>query len=352
MRITFVLPINSSGGGRVVATYAKYLASRGHEVVLVSQPSRPPRGLLDVLRRRPPSKEVSSPFDSLGLEHRVLERARAVRNRDVPDADVVIATWWETAEWVAGLAPEKGAKVYFVQGHEIYPWLPQKRCRATYRLPLRKIVVSRWLLDIMREEYGDSNVDLVPNGVDHDVFFAPPRNKQGRPTVGLLHSSSYFKGFALALSALTRVREDYPDLLVLTFGLEHPGHALPTFVEFFQDPGREQLRSLYASCDVWVTASSSEGFNLPAIEAMACRTPVVATRTGWPADVIVEGTNGALVEIGDVEGLAREVSKLLALPTSEWERISAGAFDTVRDCSWARSAREFEEALRQVAPAC
>ena len=102
-----------------------------------------------MLRGSPPVNQVSSPFDDLGLEHRVLERSRAVRDRDVPEADVVVATWWETAEWVAGLAPSKGAKVYFVQGHEIYPWLPQKRCRATYRLPLRKIVVSRWLREII-----------------------------------------------------------------------------------------------------------------------------------------------------------------------------------------------------------
>ena len=40
---------------------------------------------------------------------------------DVPDGDLIIATWWETAEWVNALSPNKGAKVYFIQHHEIFP---------------------------------------------------------------------------------------------------------------------------------------------------------------------------------------------------------------------------------------
>ena len=43
---------------------------------------------------------------------------------------VVIATWWETAEWVAGLSPRKGAKAYFLQHHEVHPGQPVDRVRA------------------------------------------------------------------------------------------------------------------------------------------------------------------------------------------------------------------------------
>ncbi|MBA3915694.1 MAG: glycosyltransferase family 4 protein, partial [Acidobacteriales bacterium] len=289
MNITFVLPINRSGGTRVLAAYTRLLSARGHRVVLISPSAGQPWSIRSLFLWGKGRKPLaSSPLDGLGAEHRVLDRWRPVRDSDVPDADVVIATWWETAEWVSKLNQSKGQKVYFIQGHEIYSWLPQERTRATYRLPIRKIVISRWLQEIMRVEYGDSSVELVPNGVDHSMFDAPARGKQLRPTVGILHSTTPLKRFDLAVSVLQVVRRSVPDLQVLAFGLEAPVSPLPDFVHFTRDPPQHDLRELYAKCDVWLTASSSEGFNLPAMEAMACRTPVIATRTGWPAEAVVD----------------------------------------------------------------
>ncbi len=131
------------------------------------------------------------------IRHQVLESRRPVVDRDVPDGDVVIATWWETAEWVAALHPAKGAKVCFIQHHEVFSHVPVERARAIYRLPLHKVVVARWLKEVMREQYGDEVVDVVPNSVDRAQFFAPPRGKRSRPTVGFLHSRSSYKGMDL-----------------------------------------------------------------------------------------------------------------------------------------------------------
>ena len=277
----------------------------------------------------------------------VVEGKTTVSDDDVPDADVVIATWWETAEWVNALSSRKGAKVYFVQHHEVHSYLPLERARATYRMPLHKIVIAKWLADVMREEYGDDAVDIVPNSVDHDQFFAPRREKQPRPTVGLLFSSSYWKRFTLAVEVVRRVHERLPELQVHCFGSE-PEPLLPGFASYIRNPPQTSLRDIYASCDVWLTASSSEGFNLPAMEAMACRTPVVATRTGWPAEAVIDGANGACVAVDDVDGLARETEKLLRLSNAEWQRVSDGAFDTVRESSWKRSAELFAAALQRV----
>ena len=43
---------------------------------------------------------------------------------------------------------------------------------------MHKIVVSKWLARIAREEYGDEDVSLVPNSVDFEQFHAPPRGTQ------------------------------------------------------------------------------------------------------------------------------------------------------------------------------
>ena len=147
MRITIVIPKpNLSGGIRVVAIYAQRLAQRGHAVTIVSTPSSPTtlrrriKNLLSVPWSDPKPTHVSH-FDGVDVPHIVIDSSRPVMDADVPDGDVVIATWWETAEWVAKLSPSKGAKVYFIQHHEVFDYLPIDRVKATWRLPLHKITI-------------------------------------------------------------------------------------------------------------------------------------------------------------------------------------------------------------------
>jgi glycosyltransferase involved in cell wall biosynthesis len=245
------------------------------------------------------------------------------------------------------LSPSKGAKVYFIQGHEIFPHLPIARSQSTYRLPLHKIVVARWLKDVMRSEYGDNVVDLVPNSVDRTQFFADIRGKQSVPTVGFLYSTMPLKGLDALLESLRIVRERLPGLRMICFGSRRPtSHlSLPNGVQFFYLPPQDKIRHLYAQCDVWLTASRSDGFNLPALEAMACRTPVVATRTGWPEEAVVTGSNGILVDIDDVNGLAQGVEWVVSRSDQEWRGLSSNAYATASAGSWEMSASMFEKAL-------
>jgi len=271
-----------------------------------------------------------------------------VIDSDVPDADIVIATWWETAEWVSRLHPCKGAKVYFIQHHEVFENLPTERSRATYRLPLHKIVIAKWLQGVMASEYGDHTVDVVPNSVDRSQFFSAPRRKQSAPTVGFLYSTVPFKGVEIAIRAIEQLRERVPNLRIISFSSHEPSRLLPPprETQFHFSPPQDQLRLLYSQCDAWITASRSEGFNLPALEAMACRTPVVATRTGWPAEAVKTGVNGVLVDIDDVAGIAGGAEWIISRDETEWQRLSDGAYVTSSIGSWQESAKAFEMALR------
>src|SRR5207245_10338955 len=121
--------------------------------------------------------------------------------------------------------------------------------------------------------------------------------------------------------------------------------ALPERTEYHHRPPQDKIRDIYARCDVWVTASSSEGFNLPAMEAMACRTPVVSTRTGWPEEAVKTGWNGVLVDVDDVGGIATGIEWMLSQTDEAWRTLSANAFATVAESSWDASALMFEQAL-------
>lgn len=357
MRITFVCAaLDLSGGARIIATYAKLLAAAGHHVSVVA-PLRP----VPPLRRRlrsllttghwDPHHGSRSHFDGLGLDIRRTPQA-PVTERDVPDADVVIATWWETAEWVSTFSARKGAKVYLVQGHEVFDFLPVERVKATYHLPLSKIVVSRWLQRIMEDDYGDRTSVLVPNAIDHAHFTAPVREKQPVPTVGFMYGPGSIKGTDIALEAVRRLRAVLPQLRVVSFGSQAPADARAfEGIEYRRQPSPEQLREAYASCDVWLCPSRSEGFGLPAMEAMGCRTPVVATPVGWPQDAIRDGWNGYLVPPGDAQATFEAALKLLQLDAPGWKAVSDQAQQTARAFTWDKSYAQFEAALQAAANA-
>jgi glycosyltransferase involved in cell wall biosynthesis len=67
---------------------------------------------------------------------------------------------------------------------------------------------------------------------------------------------------------------------------------------------------LYQEAKCFVLPSYEEGFGMVILEAMACGIPVVSTRCGGPNDIVLDGENGYLVDIGDVNAMAE---KILAL---------------------------------------
>lgn len=352
--------VGLSGGFRVVAEYAKRLDAMGHEVVLVARGKRPRsvrsrlRGALQAMARgRWPHPEVDDVglghFADPALEVRVIEGYRPIGGGDVPDADVVVATWWETAEWVAALPASKGAKAYFVQGFEVWAPQPEGRVRATWRLPLRKVVVSKWLADLAREEFGDASAMVVHNAVDTTLFTAPPRGKQATPTVGFIYSEVEIKGGDVAIRALERVRERVPGVRVVSFGMEPPSGLvpLPGWVDFVRRPAQGEIVRRYGMCDVWLFTSRSEGFGLPVVEAMACRTPVVGTPVGAAPELIGPG-GGVLVPVDDAGAMADAVVRVLAMADDSWRRMSDAAYATARTLSWDEAARRFEAALAEI----
>jgi len=255
MKITFVLPhAGLSGGIRVIAIYAKKLREQGHDIFVVSQPLPQPslkQKIKSWLKGKANAKSNTSKshFDGIKVNHKILETCRPVVDEDVPSADVIIATWWKTAHWVAQLSPEKGKKFYFIQHHEIHPYFPIEEVKATYRLPLRKIVISEWLKNIMAEEYDDQNVDLVMNSVDLDQFYAYPREKQPNPTFGLMYSTKSWKGTDISLQALEIASQSIPDLKIISFDAEkiQDNLPLPETATYYYRPPQEKLREIYSS---------------------------------------------------------------------------------------------------------
>lgn len=350
MKVTFVLPWTGLQGGiRVIATHAQHLAQRGHAVHVVSMPQTftAKQTLKSLLRGAGWPHPEPSYFDGLTLTHRVLDRARPVTDDDVPEADVVIATYYTTARGVLALSPAKGAKAIFIQGYEVDPGQRIPAMEASWRMPMHKIVISHGLRERALDQFGDSLVSHVPNSVDTALFHAPKRGKQPLPTVGLLYSTVRTKGCRVSMAALERIAAALPGLRVISFGAEPVSWRLPlpAGAEFHLRPAQHSLRELYAQCDIWLCGSYAEGFHLPPLEAMACRCPVVSTRVGGPLDTVEEGANGHLVAVGDAQALADRALRVLALSQSDWAAMSDAAHATATRYTWDDANHRFEQAM-------
>jgi len=348
MKITFVIArAGLAGGNRVVAIYAKKLAELGHSVNVVCPPARNKKIIDKVLFFLKMKKKSLSHFDLMNVPVKFLESHRSVIGIDVPKADIVIANWWKTAEWVADFGQDKGKKVYFIQGYVAGRGDELDSIRKTYLNDMHKIVVATWLKNVLEKEFKQQNITLIPNSVDSEVFYADSREKTKNLSIGFVLSNKKIKRSIVALEVIKKLKTLHPSLRVQCFGDKQPNNELilPAYVEFSLCPQQSKIREIYASCDVWVGTSSTEGFYLPLLEAMACRTPVVSTKCGGPNDFVKHSENGFLVEIDDIEQLVFYSNYLLMLKNEAWFEFSKEAYLTAISYTWDNAVKLFEADL-------
>ncbi len=357
MRITFALPETNlmTGGLRVIAQYSMHLEAQGHEVVLAVR--RPDRmlgrrqkllKLMGLHKPYPPLPAERGYFATLRARVIHLDEDKPLRAEDLPDADAIISTWWTTAEWAEGLPKAKGRHIHFIQGYEDFTPVFSQRIQAVYNRPNGKIVVSDWLQKIIRERHGRDSV-LVLNGVDTVQFRAAPRERNAVPRVGLLWAPHPRKNCPLALDAIVRLRAVRPDLQAIFFGGGDRPDNLPGWIAYEQRPTQDLIPEIYASCDLWLFPTISEGFGLPLLEAMACGTPVLATPAGAAPDLIEDGVNGRLLPADISAGaMATAADAFLAQGDEAWKAASLAAWRTAQQHDLAHAARSFEQAVERI----
>jgi len=125
------------------------------------------------------------------------------------------------------------------------------------------------------------------------------------------------KDHATLLRAFALARERIPNARLAILGsgpLESETRALSRDLGLegaVSLPGRTAVSDWLERADVFVHTSRWEGFGIVLLEAMLAGLPVVATRVSAVPEVVISGETGALVEAGDVEGVARELARLL-----------------------------------------
>lgn len=317
MNVVFILPGYPrvpGGGHKVVYQHANFLARHGHDVqVLHLRPRKPG----DAERRYWRVAALRLAY-ALGRHARPkwfsLDPRVSVRNassqavRYVRQCDVLVATSARTAEFVARAAPSVGARgYYFIQGFEDFA-AKRGLVEATWRLPLAKVVVSRWLADLAHSLGEDAVV--AANAPDLDLF-RPGRAMAERP-LGLLSmvSDQPWKRTDLVCHVMARLSEEWPEVELHAFGVCARPEELPRSVSYRRSPSPGALAEAYGNARVFLFTSDSEGFGLPVAEALASGCAVVSTATEGVKSFA--GDDVIYAPLGDGNALLAGVRRLLS----------------------------------------
>ena len=160
---------------------------------------------------------------------------------------------------------------------------------------------------------------VVPHGVDRTLFRADRRERTAEPSVLFVGSMDGRKrGRFLLEGFLNRICPQHPTATLTIVGAEGPSHP---GVEYLTGVADARLADLYRRSWVFASPSSYEGFGLPYLEAMACGTPVVATRNPGSVEVLGDGAYGLMPPDSE---FARSVADLLEDETGRAVLTAAG----------------------------
>lgn len=338
MKVAFVLPGGGiSGGVRVTVIAANMLLEKGLGVrILCGKSDVTVRSLFRSVRDKLVYR-AHYWLDDFRGEISYFSHIRECTFE--PDEMIIGVGMWASKE-VGQMTQHQNKKVQYIHGAT--PWEPGLMNEAL-SMPLHKIVVATYLQRLIESLNGGKVLAVVPNGVNRLEYYptVEDRHKDG---VGLIYSSHPAKDPDTVLAIIDKVRALRPTMPIRVFGADRMP-KLPRGVAYKRLPSLAQARDIYSNCKVWILASRSEGFPAPVLEAMACGCVVVATDCGGPRDVIQNGENGFLVNVGDVDEIVR---KALFLVDSDRDRLQlkSAADDALNTYTWENCANRLESALR------
>lgn len=203
------------------------------------------------------------------------------------------------------------------------------KLRVVRRYAAAVVVVCDYVERVLKEaSFPAAKLVRIYNGIDPIRFAVPAKGSVRKSLgyggeiklVGMVANIRETKGYEYYIRAARTVADAIPQARFLAVGDidEKFGRSLRQLVEqlglsdrFLFLGFREDIPAVLSELDVFLLSSTSEGFPLVVLEAMAAGKPVVVTRCGGPEEMVEDGHDGFLVPPADPESLAAKISDLL-----------------------------------------
>jgi glycosyltransferase involved in cell wall biosynthesis len=215
------------------------------------------------------------------------------------------------------------------------------------RLADRILIPSQWSLDLIREAVGipSGKLTLFRNGIADDPVgldaIERARNVLGLsgrvPVLASVAMLRREKDHETFLRAVALLKDPYPRVLALVIGGVAGARDYPEgYLERMADElgiaenvcflgRRTDARTIVAAADIGVSHSLGENLPLAVLEYMAAAKPIVATRAGGTPELIRDGVEGLLVDVGDHGALAERIVTLVEDPEAA-SRLASRAY--------------------------
>jgi glycosyltransferase involved in cell wall biosynthesis len=191
------------------------------------------------------------------------------------------------------------------------------------------VFVSRYLQDyFVGHQLANSGKSIIIyNGIDIERFQRGPSKVEAKNRLGLMEKNFVIgcvgdlrpaKDYETALRAVGLLKPKIGGLKLVIAGTKtkllhelqvlRDSLGLGNDVEFLGF--RSDIEKVFPAFDLYLSSSTSEGFSLTVVEALAAGLPVVSTRSGGPEEIIRHGENGLLVEAGAPEIIAAAIARI------------------------------------------
>lgn len=240
--------------------------------------------------------------------------------------------------------------VVSIRGNDIEraPFDPQKFSHIIYALQhANALTTNASPLIAKARAFIDREIELIPNGIDTDLFKSLPRNHALSESLGLRKEDQVLafvgelrekKGLATLINAYAQVHMYQPAAL-LVVGDVRAGEDRELFDDLRSSipnakivvtgyVSNQDLPSYYSVVDVLIHPSLRDGMPNVLLEAMACEKAVIGTPVGGVLDVLQDGKNGRIVSINDVNSLSIVIRDLLSDKALR-NRLGAAARQTI-----------------------
>ena len=216
-----------------------------------------------------------------------------------------------------------------------FNWNRKKKIFAQSKLWV--VTPSRWLLDKVTVSILNPAIieaKVIQNGVDQTIFHTVDRSRVrkelGIPTDAFVllfvardGSNNPYKDFDTIYKAIRLIESKHPGekILFLALGhqkIENPQKNLYTDINLQSIPYQNdpsEVAKYYQAADIYLQASHADTFPNVVLEALACGTPVIATRVGGIPEQIVDGETGFLVSPGNSREMAEKIEIFVDNPT-------------------------------------